>query len=64
MAVLLKDQYESGINHNTNDLKKTLKLSDFQEEWIQLNVLSVLGLWQKLSSYFIAEVIISIWWKT
>lgn len=56
MAILLKDQYESGVNHNLNDFKKLLKISDFQEEWLQLNVLSFLGCWQKLLTLFITEV--------
>lgn len=56
LAVLLKDQYQNGVNHNVNEFKKLLKISDFQEEWIQLNVLSHLGCWQKLPSLFITEV--------
>lgn len=56
MAILLKDQYESGVNHNVNEFKKSLKISDFQEEWLQLNVLGFLGCWQKLLSLFITEV--------
>lgn len=60
MAVLLKDQYETGINHNLTEFKKLFKITDLQEEWVQLNVLSYLGQFLKLQTIFISEVICKI----
>lgn len=57
MAVLLKDQYETGVNHNLTEFKRLFKISDLQEDWLQLNVLCFLGQFQKLQKMFISEVI-------
>lgn len=56
MAVLLKDQYENGVNHSLSDFKKLFKITDLQEEWLQLNVLGFLGQFKKLQNIFISEV--------
>lgn len=56
MAVLLKDQYENGVNHNLNEFKKLFKITDLQEEWLQLNVLGFLAQFNKLQNIFISEV--------
>lgn len=57
MAVLLKDQYETGVNHSLTEFKKLFKITDLQQEWLQLNVLCYLGQFNKLQTIFISEVI-------
>lgn len=57
LAVLYQRQYEKRKDTGeVTNFRQLIKISDFQLEWVQLNVLGSLQLWKMLSSLFISEV--------
>ncbi|KAF2883897.1 hypothetical protein ILUMI_22282 [Ignelater luminosus] len=54
LALLYKSEAEKkSDNKSIMAFKQTFKISDFQYEWIQLNVLGVLKQWKKITELFI-----------